>query len=384
MRDAVLMVGWSPEALAAVQRHGMAALLLEFRGSAERRREGVERCARLPVGVTAQATRKQTAALTVGYRVRAVMALTEGSVTVAASARSGLGLPGVTPAAALGCRDKLVMKQRIQAAGLRCAETLPIEPETRAESLIDRLGLPLVIKQRAASGGRGTIIARDPDTVRSALQPGWIAESFVAGTEMSLESFAVAGQVIFTNPTEYFVPGVANIVPADLAAPVLAAAQALNQAAISALEIERGMAHLELFLQPDGIVFGEIAARPPGGRIMRLIERAYGFDPWDALLQIELGEPPALRIQPHAAAGAWFLHPGEGQVQDVTGLAEARGLRGVDRIECRVKAGDRVGRRHGTGVHVGCIEVTARNRDEVASCLEAAFQRLRLVMKPTG
>ena len=38
---------------------------------------------------------------------------------------------------------------------------------------------------------------------------------------------------------------------------------------------------MEVFLGEEGPVFGEIAARPPGGYLMDLIPRAYGFDPWE-------------------------------------------------------------------------------------------------------
>jgi biotin carboxylase len=383
MKDAVLLVGWRPEAARTARERGFEVLLLELGEAPARRRRAVHRGLVLPTRVLASRNLGSPLEdLARGYKVHAVQALTEISVETAARARRHFGLKGIGGLTAHRCRDKFTMKTCIRAAGLACADACRVEAQTRADDLIERLGLPLVLKQRAASGGRGTVVARCCAEVDAAIAPRRMAEAFVEGVERSVESFVLGGEVLFSNVTEYLVPGVANIVPAVLSESDLGHALELNRRAIAGLGFERGITHLELFLQPERAVFGEIAARPPGGRIMKLIEQAYGFDPWRALLQVELGETPELRAAPRSWAGAWFLHPGNGTLLPIEGYEEARAVAGVDRLELRVKEGHVIRPRLGTGVHVGCIEATGSTRDAVARSLREASRLLRLRVVP--
>jgi hypothetical protein len=186
------------------------------------------------------------------------------------------------------------------------------------------------------------------------------------------------GEVRFTNLTEYLVGAVANIVPAALDGDVRRAIEDLNRRALAALGIERGMTHLELYLTRDGPLFGEIAARPPGGRIMRLLHTVYGFDPWETLLRVERGEAPAIASAARRTAGVWMLHPGSGRVVHRAGLDAARAVHGVTRVVCRVREGDHVAPRLGTGVDVGWIQAEAADRDTCAAALRAAASRIDL------
>jgi biotin carboxylase len=200
---------------------------------------------------------------------------------------------------------------------------------------------------------------------------------------MSVESFVRDGKILFTNPTEYYIPGFASIAPADLPEAEMAEILALNAAALSALGLTRGMTHLELYRTSDGPVFGEVAVRPPGGRLMRLIRRAYAFDPWEVVMQLELGlDTPDLPARARGAAGAWMLHPGPGKVVSVRGLAAARRVEGVKKLVCRARAGRVVPPRESTGRDVGWIEVAGRSRDQVAERLQTAHDLIRITLEP--
>ncbi len=307
---------------------------------------------------------------------RAVIAVAERAVLPAAWLRSALQLPGNSAQSALWCRDKFAMKRRIRSAGIRCADFARIHGRTTAQSLIGRLGLPLVIKPLASSGSRGSTTARTQGEVEDALAVGHIAESYVHGLEMSVESYVVDGRVVFVNPTEYLLPLWANVVPAALPASVLNAVLELNQKAIEALDIQSGMTHLELFLTADGPVFSELAQRPPGGHLMELLARAYRFDPWRALFDSHLGLWPASSPQPQQHAGMWLLHPGEGTVKNVRGLRTGRAIAGVEDVQCRVKPGDNLARRLGSGESAAHVIATGASRDEVVTALNLARRSL--------
>lgn len=310
--------------------------------------------------------------------IDAVVALTEAAVLPAAGLRAALGVDGQGVDSALACSDKVTMKRAARAAGLSCADFVAGGEESDAATVIDELGLPLVVKPRASSGSRDTFVARERADVPDELPADLMAESFVTGVEMSVESFVQGGRVIFENPTEYLRPGWANVLPAELDATTWSRVQAVSRTAIEALGVTDGITHCEVYIEPDVVHFGELAARPPGGHILELMSRAYDFDPWEVLLRLALGLPADLPTRAQRTAGVWLFHPGEGRLTAVTGLDRARELPGVVDLPFRAAVGDDVGRRVGVGQELGHVMVVGRNRDEAARRLETAHDTVRL------
>lgn len=305
-------------------------------------------------------------------RVVAVLALTEGAVLPAAHLRRAFDAPGSDVATAERCADKRAMKAAARAAGIRCAPYLEVGPQTTAEELVERLGLPLVLKHPRSSGSRGQVIAHDLETVQRELAGHDLAEGFVRGVEMSIEGFLSGGELLFTNTTEYYVPLHANIVPSPVDDARHAELRELLSRVTQALGLQLGVAHMEVFQTDAGLVFGEIAARPPGGRIMPLMQRAYGFDPYEALLRIALRRPVQFPAAARRVAGTWILHPGPGVLGRVSGVERARAVPGVSRVVVRVQEGDTVLPRLGSGQDVGYIDADGATRDDVARALAEA------------
>ena len=391
----VLLVGCRRGALEAAARLGLGVHVLHEREPAEAlpgargwvRWRTVERltdraAVERAVGELAQGA--QGAQGAPGKRqggIAAVVACGEPGVLAAAWARALLGLPGNDPATSERCCDKPAMKRAAAAHDVRCAEWRPVDPGTRASELVADLGLPVVLKLARSSGGRGMVTALDEAQVGRALPAAALAERFVHGPEMSVESFVVDGRAVFVNLTDYLVRSHANVLPAELSPAERAAVLSLNERVLAAMGIERGMTHLELFRAADGLVFGEIAVRPPGGRIVQLLRRAWGFDPWEALLAIELGRPVRFPAGPRCSAGSWMLHPGEGDVLAVEGLERARAVAGVRRVRVRLAPGDHVDVRLGLGQDVGHLEASGPDAASVARALRAAHAAVRIRMR---
>jgi biotin carboxylase len=275
--------------------------------------------------------------------------------------------------------DKRLMKRAAMDAGIPVTPWRELGPGVDARALVAELGLPLVLKLPRSSGSRGQVVAQSLEEVAAALPGAALAERFVHGREMSIESFVSGGELIFANPTEYLLPLHASIVAAPpTAAGDWEAARQLSARVLDAFGFERGMAHLELFLTDQGPVLGEVAARPPGGRLMPLLLRAYGFDPWETLLRIELGRPVSLPRAPRRCAGAWMLHPGAGLVSGVDGLEAARAVPGIRRVRLRVRPGDRIDVRIGSGQDIGYLQAEGPHRDAVAAALVEAHRLVRV------
>lgn len=385
---AVVFVGLRAGALDAAERLGLGVVAVTEAPP------GPKRAARLAGSVQADfdappAVWDAVASDLRAHRPAAVVALTERSVLPAARLRAALGLDGLTVEAARLCTDKRAMKRAARSAGLACADVVEAEDGLGADALVERLGLPLVVKPALGSGGRGARVCRTRAEVPDALEPGWMAESFVDGVEMSVETVAAPGGAVWTNPTQYVVPAWSSLVPAppETVSPEagdLDAVAALAADARRALGVDRGMAHLEAFLTADGPTFGEMAARPPGGHLMALVRLAYGADPWEAVLRAELGEPHALPARAERSAAAWILHPGAGRVTCAEGVEACRALPGVEDVSLRVAPGDVVGPRTGSGEEVGHVLVTGATAAEAEARVQAARDALRVEVEPAA
>ena len=393
----LLCVGFQGGVRRALRSLGRPAFALLPRGAAEPRAPELEGWREIDLHGEPEPIVAATRELLGGRSPAAVIALAERTVLVAARLRTALGLPGNDPAIALRCADKVEMKRAMDDAGVPVAAWRELTPGTRPSELVRDLGLPIVLKPRRDSGGRGQQRVDDLASLERALGAlvdsgasaesyaslagGWLAEGWVEGTEMSIESFVHAGEPRLQNPTEYFVPGHANILPAELEAESWRELRAFNTRALAAAGIERGLTHLELFRTARGPVFGELAIRPPGGRLMTLLRRAWGFDPWEASLRLELGQEVQFPGAARRVAGVWVLHPGPGRVAAIDGLDEARQAPLVRRIALKVEVGDRIPERQGTGQDVGSIHVEGPDRARVAAALTRARELLRIELR---
>ncbi|MDB4537776.1 ATP-grasp domain-containing protein [Akkermansiaceae bacterium] len=370
----IILIGNRKGAIAAAKECGLEPIVIDVKARAEQ--------THFAYGGSSKWALEQAIEKCQGERPLAAVAVTTGSVMAAAAIREHFQLPGISPEVALKCHDKLAMKHALTGKDIPCARWAETSENTTPLGLIRKLGLPVVLKIPISSGGRGIVICRTENELARHLAPDLLAEGFVVGREMSIETIRSQGRAIFRNHTAYLVPRIANIVPAQLSPKEQREVIELTDRVHQALGMNDGMTHMEVFLTPSGPVFGEIAARPPGGYLMDLIREAYQFDPWDALLRVSLGERPSLPHQESNHAGVWLLHPGEGIVRDVSGKDDAMALPGVTKVSCKLKAGDQIDKRVGSGESVGQIFTRSASFSECENALNHAAATLRISLDP--
>lgn len=302
-----------------------------------------------------------------------VIAGTEAGVVAASIARRELGARKSVHATILKCHDKLKMKSFLTERGVPMVDFIPGRSGMAASAIIDRLGTPVVIKDRASSGGRGIEFASSTAAVADLSGRGRIMERYIDAPEISVESFVSDSKIQLESMTNYHVKKFVNVVPAGFDADLTRRILELNRKVIRELRISWGVTHHEMYLGPDGPLFGEIALRPPGGYIMELIQLAYGFDPWMAFAMVELGRAFDFPGAARRVAAAVLLHPGEGRVAAIRGADEVHADPAVERFKLRVESGDLVRPRTGVGVDVGHVLLAADDRTE----LMAAVERVR-------
>jgi hypothetical protein len=119
--------------------------------------------------------------------------------------------------------------------------------------------------------------------------PQVIVEEFIDGEEFTYDTICAGGEVLFENICwyrprplltklhEWISPVIVSL--RDLDAPDLQGGRALGAAAVKALGFRDGFTHMEWYRKADGeAVFGEIGARPPGGRMVDAMNYATDAD----------------------------------------------------------------------------------------------------------
>lgn len=367
-RARILLIGRRKGAISAAKRCGWKPVIIDVAARSEQTHEAF--------GGTAKRAVQKAAALFPDQPPVLVSAVATGSVVAAAAIRAHFNLPGISSTVAMRCHDKLVMKKAIAGAGIPCAPWIETSADTTPSELIDSLGLPVILKLPISSGGRGVWICESSDAIANHLQPGLLAEKFVTGSEMSIETFRANGRTLFRNHTQYLKPRWANIVPADLDADTASSIDSLCESVHTALGIDTGISHTEVFLSENGPVFGEIAARPPGGYLMDLMARAYDIDPWETLLRIAAGESPVISPQRKCFAGVWLIHPGAGTLKKAMGIENARAIPGIVEITTRFEPGQTFTPRIGSGESKGRIVAETATSQACAEALRKATAQI--------
>ncbi|AQQ53540.1 ATP-grasp domain-containing protein [Planococcus lenghuensis] len=201
-------------------------------------------------------------------------------------------------------RDKGLMKRKAQMAGIKVGVFEEAHSKDDIYRFMKRVNEALIkidgdtndpihIKPLNKAGTVGHVVVRDASDIDKVTDSDfpYLMESHLDGQEFSVEAFIYDGKIKFLNITEYVKLGYSNFVPASPSLEkyrpqIHKAVQQL----VDAFEIKYGVIHPEYFISHDGTLnFGEVAARVPGGHIFELIERAYGFSPFQA--QIMCSDP---------------------------------------------------------------------------------------------
>ena len=229
-----------------------------------------------------------------GHNVDLVESLWEPTMLVAARLREAIGVPGLTVEQTVPFRDKGRMKEVLEAAGIRTPRSERSATVAGCRDAAERIGYPLIIKPIAGAGSLDTYRIEDDADLEDALGrlghiPEVSVEEFIDGEELTYDTVCAAGRIAFDNICLYRPrPLVGKQVERttqqvfalrDLDAPDLAGGRAMGEAVIQAMGFTSGFTHMEWYRKADGeVVFGEIGARAPGGRLTDLMNYACDID----------------------------------------------------------------------------------------------------------
>lgn len=196
-------------------------------------------------------------------------------------------------------RDKALMKRRAQLGGIRVGIFEEAHDKQDVVRFLKRVNQtllkldgdpddPIHLKAFDKAGCLGHRVIRHPDEIDTIPEEEYplLMESHLDGWEFAVEAWIHNGKIRFLNISEYVTLGYSVFVPAT---PELESWRNLITKEIEKLiktfDIEFGFIHPEYFVTSDGTMyFGEVAYRPPGFKVFELLERAYGFNAYQAMV----------------------------------------------------------------------------------------------------
>lgn len=282
----------------------------------------------------------------------------------------------------LRCHDKLKMKQYLREFDVPMTPFLTSEDPRSEEEILHLLGSPLVVKDRRLSGGRGMVIVHTADELKKVREPEQLFERFVKATESSVESFVHNGQILFQNITFYRKPGHTSLLPTPQTLEECADIQKLNEKILLGLGIQWGMSHVEVYNTPTGVLFGEIALRPPGGYLMELLTYSYGFDAWEAFLAVELGEDFDFEVKAKQWSAAHIVHPGEGYLRSVPNEDLIRRLSSLKSLKIKKIKDNFIPARKGVGEELGHVILSHPDADQLMHDLKLCESEFKFEVSP--
>ncbi|MER7667493.1 ATP-grasp domain-containing protein [Kitasatospora sp. NPDC096128] len=331
-------------------------------------------------------------------RLSGVMTVTDYNIPLVAEVAARFGLPGLSPAAARNCRDKLLMRQACQEAGVAVPGFHQAIGEEDALAAADRFGYPCVVKPMTESASIGVTLCRTPDEVLAAYRditssstdfrgqprrPGALVEEYLLGFEVSVESVLVDGERRFLGVTDkalgphpYFVE-MGDTFPSMLSAPVRAECTELARRALEAVGHDFGAAHVEVKMTADGPRIVEVNGRMPGAEITQLIREATGVYLQREVVKLHAGRPADLTPSRDRAAASRYLAARQaGILSGVDGADLARRVPGVVEVDLEAHPGDRVRPAESNLDLLGYVVATGDTTGDAVRRAEAALGQL--------
>jgi argininosuccinate lyase len=330
------------------------------------------------------------------HRIAGVTSSSEYFVAAAAAVARTLGLPGEDPETLARARDKGVQRQRFAACGVDSPGFHLVSSPQEAVRAADQLGLPVVVKPVSRSGSIGVrrcatsgavaghaagLLSTTVDERGRSVPAAVLVEAYLPGPEYSVEVLDGEVRAVVAKRLDQsrgFLE-VGHDLPADVDPGTRAALTGTARAALAALGLGWGAAHVELRTVGGRACVVEVNPRLAGGMIPQAVLAATGQDLIAELVALAAGRRAPRPAARKAYASIRFLVPTvDGAVRGVPETSVALALPGVVDAAVTARSGQAVVRqgsfldRLGHVIAVGQTPAEASRRAERAVAALAA------------
>ncbi len=268
-----------------------------------------------------------------------VICLWEPGVVLAARLREALGVPGLGVEDAIAFRNKDIMKARVAAAGIRTPKHRGATSAAEVREAAEEIGYPLIIKPIDGAGSMDTFRVDDVAELDAALKRMTHVdhvniEEFIEAEEFTFDTICVNGEMQYFNigyyrPRPLVARSLEWISPQtlclrDVDSDWVAGGRQMGADVLKAMNPGNAFTHMEWYRKADGeVVFGEIAARPPGARTVDLMNYVSDIDLYMGYAEAELRGTFSQDVtRKYNAVNIFKRAQGHGTIQRVTGLEQ--------------------------------------------------------------
>ncbi|KFZ43023.1 ATP-grasp domain-containing protein [Anoxybacillus flavithermus] len=329
----------------------------------------------------------------------AVVSLSERAAPTAAYLRDFLGLEGPTFDVIMNCTNKYAMKRKFTSDGLPTAAYSLANSLEEVAVAAEKVGWPIIVKPVIGAGTDATMVFHNKDELylktgqeyfhrlsnpktTSEKQFPVIVEHFLnVDMELHCDGYVENGQIVFARVSRYLRPvldyasDIFGSVMLESDNPLAAEVLDMHNRAVQAVGITNGVTHFEVFLTPKGLLAGEIACRPGGGGIRRMLQLQNGFDSWKAHIAASLGEKYSWESPESVLEGnqiaQLMLPTRRGKVSNISTAEDFAHVPGFIEADIKLKPGDVVDGLLDSSAISGLVFVRIDNYEKIENVIAA-------------
>ena len=330
------------------------------------------------------------------YSVDGVVAVNDFGVRAAAAIAEELNLPGIGREVAEYATSKAWMRRKWEQAGVPSAKFKVATTLEEARAAVKELGTwPLILKPADSRGGgsRGVSKIESEDDLPDALEFAHafyedktvVIEEFLDGIEHSVETVTYEGQTHILAVSDKVKTPPPYRVDKSVIYPTIYEGRALERihevaiAAVGALGIRLGAAHVEMCTTAAGPRLFELGARCGGGGTPDpIVPFVTGIEMFKEVVRIAVGEQPQ-RLTPLYTRGSVyrFLTPRPGIVKKIYGAAEIEARKNILDFEILVNENEEIRPVKAGGDRAGFIIAAGETREEALALADEAEATIR-------
>lgn len=309
-----------------------------------------------------------------------------------------LGLVGPSEEAAHRAQDKLLMKRAFMENGVRTAYYEYVDIENRYPvEICEKIGYPVIFKAVDSSGSRGITKVNGPEDIAYAWEAvknntrskHYIVEKYLTGAEFGAQACVWRGELRFILPHgDYVFQGdtgvpIGHFAPYDMGEDIIADCKEQLALAVKALGIDNCAINADFILCDGKTYVLEIGARAGATGLVELTSLYYGFDYYEKILQLNMGEEvdftPVLE-KPQANVEMLFCSEATGIVKSIDTSAVMPDERIIS-LEFDVEPGDKVKKFQKGPDRFGMIVTVGDTVDEAKAVMEKAMGQVKVTLE---
>ena len=324
-----------------------------------------------------------------------VTAGTDVAVITIGKVCDALGLKGLSFAAAEIASNKLGMKEKYEEYGVRTARFRLVKLD--GSDLMEKaaeLTFPLIFKAVDSSGSRG--IRRVDDVSEFEATRQYVAESthkdyflveeFIEGEEFGAQAFVQDGKVEFILPHGDFVfhgdtgVPVGHFAPYDLPEAVSADCKEQLVKAVKAMGLDNCAINADFILKDGKTYVLELGGRSGATCLAELVSIYYGFDYYEKLIRVALGEKVSFASdQAVPNVSKLLMSDTDGVI--VSQTDENTPSENLVEVQFDYQPGDHVHAFHVGPHRIGHVITKGKTLDEARKLLDEALSHIRITVE---